>query len=84
MWSRRLGFHKNNDQHIQACLPNPSADYMDHWLLLTSLDQMKRTYFKVSIVGTGAEEMPSSGDYVTIGEKLENLSSRSNGETCCC
>ncbi|MBD0384073.1 GMC oxidoreductase [Paenibacillus sedimenti] len=39
---------------LHICPVEPLPEYLDHWIPLTSLEQMARTHYDVVIVGTGA------------------------------
>ncbi|WP_082614678.1 GMC oxidoreductase [Paenibacillus sp. Soil787] len=44
----------NAQASLHLCPVEPLPDYLDHWIPLTSLEQMARTHYDVLIVGTGA------------------------------
>jgi choline dehydrogenase-like flavoprotein len=47
-------FHDAGEQDIHMCSPNFVSNYLDHWIPLTTLEQMEKTKYDVIIVGTGA------------------------------
>lgn len=52
--SRQKDFQNAGERDVDICSSNFLSNYLDHWIPLTTLEQMERTKYDVIIVGTGA------------------------------